>query len=156
MTNKKIFILHWYFEFYDFWFLIRRFTFGSSFFGLVYARNAMAEDKSENENPSARLVSIECAVQWIKRGCRLEISKPIFQIEGKLPGRKDFYYREICRAVVSFTVRSRLWTVNGSSSSFACHFSAFDGRPTTPLSASRRVLWTRRVITFIIYLGKRV
>lgn len=57
----------------------------------------MAEDKSENENPSARLVSIECAVQWIKRGCRL--SKPIFQIEGKLPGRKDFYYREICRAV---------------------------------------------------------
>lgn len=155
MRNKKIFILH--FEFYDFWFLIRRFTFGSSFFGLVYARNTMAEDKSENENPSARLVSTECAVQWIKRGCRLEISKPIFQIEGKLPGRKDFYYREICRAVVSFTVWSRLWMVNGSSSSsFACHFSAFDGRPTTPLSASRRVLWTRRVITFIIYLGKRV
>lgn len=154
MRNKKIFILH--FEFYDFWFLIRRFTFESSFFGLVYARNTMAEDKSENENPSARLVSTECAVQWIKRGCRLEISKPIFQIEGKLPGHKDFYYREICRAVVSFTVRSRLWTVNGSSSSFACHFSAFDGRPTTPLSASRRVLWTRRVITFIIYLGKRV
>lgn len=82
--------------------------FGSSFFGLVYARNTMAEDKSENENPSARLVSTECAVQWIKRGCRLEISKPIFQIEGKLPGHKDFYYREICRAVVSFTVRSRL------------------------------------------------
>lgn len=78
-------------------------------------------------------------------------------MEGSHEDRKDFYYREICRAAVSFAtvigqwITTTLRTVNGCGSSFACHFSAFDGRPTTPLSASRRVLWTRRVIILFIW-----
>lgn len=64
----------------------------------------MAEDKSENENPSARLVSTECAVQWIKRGCLSKFLNRYFKSKASFRVVKIFiivkfveqWFRSLC------------------------------------------------------------
>lgn len=97
----------------------------------------------------------EC-VQWIKARISTRNLKIFKYFKWKIPVKvvKIFTIAKFVEQrfrLIGQWITTTLRTVNGCGSSFACHFSAFDGRPTTPLSASRRVLWTRRVIILFIW-----